>query len=279
MVDLDAGRTIAIPLPSTEGQSNTDTLVIAPTLRYGLSSKLEVSIRGSGTLQQLRTQQGQQTNSNTDTRWNDLWFGTQYQIFNNHPDYPNLLAFAELAALQRGENLDTAYAESGLFGITTYTINDPLVFSLTNSYQFSGTRKFTDGRTLKQGDVWSLSGSIGFAVNPEVTLTSGAAWRQQQSEQLNGQSSGMRRTQTSASLGFAYAVSERSNLSFNLSNPISGNSGSTLSLQMTRKLGTLPDSRVSAIRERARQRVAKQAGQSNAQPIASEATGAEVDTP
>ncbi len=263
LVDLDAGRSIAIPLPSTQGQSNTDTLIVSPALRYGVTSKLEASLRGSGTLQQSRFQsstnaQGAGFSSQTETRWNDVWLGSQYQIFNNHAKYPNLLAFADLALLQRGKGFQPAYAQSGLVGLTTYTVNDPLVFSLTSSYQVSGSRQLDDGRKLQQGDVWSLSGSLGFAVNPEVTLTSGLSWRQQQAERLEGTAVSLRRTQTSASVGFAYALSERSNLSFNVANPISGEGGSTLALQVNRKLGVLPDSRVSAIRERARQRVAQQ---------------------
>ena len=282
LVDLDAGRTIAIPLPTTQGESNTDTLVVAPALRYGVTSKLETSLRGSGTLQQSRFQSsaqlsasGQQAgfSSQTETAWNDLWLGSQYQIFNNHAKYPNLLAFADLAVLQRGEGFKPAYAQAGLVGLTTYTVNDPLVFSLTSSYQVSGSRQFDDGRTLQQGDVSSLSGSLGFAVNPEVTLTSGLSWRQQQAERLDGTTVSLRRTQTSASVGFAYAVSERSNLSVNVTNPISGEGGSTLSLQVNRKLGVLPDSRVSAIRERARQRVARQQ-----RTVESKATDTEANT-
>ncbi len=269
MVDLDAGRTIAIPLPTTQGESNTDTLVVAPALRYGVTSKLETSLRGSGTLQQSRFQSsaqlsasGQQAgfSSQTETAWNDLWLGSQYQIFNNHAKYPNLLAFADLAVLQRGEGFKPAYAQSGLVGLTTYTVNDPLVLSLTSSYQVSGSRQFDDGRNLQQGDVWSLSGSLGFAVNPEVTLTSGLSWRQQQAERLDGTAVSLRRTQTSASVGFAYALSERSNLSFNVANPISGEGGSTLSLQVNRKLGALPDSRVSAIRQRVARHAAVDTG-------------------
>lgn len=49
-----------------------------------------------------------------------------------------------------------------------------------------------------------------------------------------------RRTETSLNLGMAYALTERSNLTANLRADVSGDSGSTLSLGMTTKLGKLP---------------------------------------
>lgn len=91
------------------------------------------------------------------------------------------------------------------------------------------------------GDVWSINGLVGFAVNPDITLTGGVGVQVKQADKLLGQKIENTKTQTNLNLGLAYALSERSNLTANVRSNLSGERGSVLSLGITTKLGALPE--------------------------------------
>lgn len=90
------------------------------------------------------------------------------------------------------------------------------------------------------GDVMAVNGLVGFAVNPDITLTSGVGVRHKWADKNAFGKLENNRTQTTLNLGLAYALTARSNLTANVRFPISGDGGSTLSLGLTTKLGTLP---------------------------------------
>lgn len=125
-------------------------------------------------------------------------------------------------------------------GFTTYTINDPIVLSLTGTYQHQTRRKLDGGGYVDLGDNAMLNGSVAFAVNPDITLTGGVGVRHKWADKNGLGKLENHSTQTTLNLGLAYALSARSNLTANVRTPISGDGGSTLSVGLTTKLGTLP---------------------------------------
>ena len=90
------------------------------------------------------------------------------------------------------------------------------------------------------GDTATLNGSVGFAVNPDITLTGGVGVRHKWADNNELGKFENNSTQTTLNLGFAYALNTRSNLTANIRTPISGDGGSTLSVGLTTKLGALP---------------------------------------
>lgn len=128
-----------------------------------------------------------------------------------------------------------------LVGGTVYTVNDPVVLSLTGSYQYNSKRDvLNQNQAVDIGDVFSVNGTVGFAVNPDITLNAGVGWQYRQADKANGSSLGINQTQTNLNLGMAYALSARNNLTANIRTNLSGDEGSVFSLGLTTKLGELP---------------------------------------
>lgn len=161
--------------------------------------------------------------------------------FKDNKKFPDSLLFTEISAYDNTQGLRSKSGSSVLVGGTVYTINDPIVLSLTGSYQYNGNRKTLHNTAVDLGDVLAINGVVGFAVNPDITLTGGVGIQYKKADSFEdmGQIS-HNQTQTLLNLGMAYALSARSNLTANVRTNISGGNNSTLSLGITTKLGALP---------------------------------------
>lgn len=239
MVDLGQGRTLYMPSLG-ESHSNTDSVIMGLGLRYGVSDRLEVGIKGNGIYRYARHQSGSELGSTSDNYLNDISISTQYQLTKNHKKFPDSLVFGELSVYDNTQGLKRKNASSALVGFTTYTVNDPIVLSLTGTYQYQPRRETNTGGHVDLGDTATLNGSVGFAVNPDITLTGGVGVRHKWADKGELGKLENNSTQTTLNLGLAYAMTARSNLTANVRTPISGDGGSTLSVGLTSKLGKLP---------------------------------------
>lgn len=239
VVDLGQGRAIYMPSLG-ESHSNTDSVIMGLGLRYGVSDRLEVGIKGNGIYRYARHQSGSELGSTSDNYLNDISISTQYQLTKNHKKFPDSLAFGELSVYDNTQGLKRKNASSALVGFTTYTVNDPIVLSLTGTYQYQPRRETNTGGHVDLGDTATLNGSVGFAVNPDITLTGGVGVRHKWADKGELGKLENNSTQTTLNLGLAYAMTARSNLTANVRTPISGDGGSTLSVGLTSKLGKLP---------------------------------------
>lgn len=239
MVDLGNGRTVYLPSIG-ESRTNSDSLIAGLGLRYGVSDKLEIGIRTNGVYRNARHQSGSELSSTSDAYLQDLSLSTQYQLTKNHAKLPDMLAFGELSLYDNTQGLKRKNASSALVGFTTYTVNDPIVLSLTGTYQYQAKRETTTGNRMDLGDTAAINGLVGFAVDPDITLTGGVGVRHKWADKNELGKLENNSTQTTLNLGLAYALTARSNLTTNVRTPISGDGGSTLSVGLTTKLGTLP---------------------------------------
>lgn len=239
MVDLGQGRTLYMPSIG-ESNTNTDSLIAGLGLRYGISDKLEMGIKTNAIYRNARHQNGAELSKSSDTHLNDISLSTQYQFTKNHAKLPDMIGFGELSLYDNTQGLKSKSGTSALVGFTTYTVNDPIVLSLTGTYQYQANRETNAGNRVDLGDTATLNGSVGFAVNPDITLTGGVGVRHKWADNNELGKLENNSTQTTLNLGFAYALNARSNLTANLRTPISGDGGSTLSVGLTTKLGTLP---------------------------------------
>ncbi|OOS02316.1 Outer membrane protein beta-barrel domain-containing protein [Moraxella cuniculi DSM 21768] len=240
MADLGNGRVIILPAPAAENNSNTDMLIVGAGLRYGISDSWEVGVRGNFVHTAERYTIDQKPNQSNNRFLQDIYLGMQYS-FKDNKKFPDSLLFAEISAYDNTQGLRSKSGSSVLVGGTVYTINDPIVLSLTGSYQYNGNRKTLHNTAVDLGDVLAINGVVGFAVNPDITLTGGVGIQYKKADNFEdmGQIS-HNQTQTSLNLGMAYALSARSNLTANVRTNISGGNNSTLSLGITTKLGALP---------------------------------------
>ena len=237
-IDIGQGRIIYIPSVS-DSQTNTDSLIAGLGLRYGVSDRFELGVKTNGIYNTARHQNANQFTNTSDSYLQDVSITSQYQTTQNHPSLPDSLIFGEVSVYDNTQGLSSKSGASAVIGGTVYTVNDPIVLSLTGSYQYQAKRDLKSGGQVDIGDTAMLNGSLGFAVNPNITLTGGVGirhkWADKSGVRLENNS-----TQTTLNLGLAYAMSARTNLTANVRLPISGDGGSTVSMSLTTKLGKLP---------------------------------------
>lgn len=239
VVDLGNGRTAYLPSIG-ESDTNTDSVIMGIGLRYGMNDKLEIGIKGNGIYRNIRHQNGTEFATTDNTHLQNISISTQYQFTKNHTKLPDMIGFGELSLYDNTQGLKNKSGGSALVGLSVYTVNDPIVLSLTGTYQHQTKRELQNGGRIHLGDTAMLNGTVGFAVNPDITLTGGVSVRHKWADKNDFGNIENNQTQTSLNLGLAYALSARSNLTANVRTPISGASGSTVSVGLTTKIGELP---------------------------------------
>lgn len=270
---IQTGPTQFVPVPTVIGNQrrNSDTLVLTPGLRYGLSGDTELYSRFSVLTNTTRSQGPSGTAVQDGERFADAWLGINHR-FIKEGNTPALLGFLEVAVAENSaappsDSTDLIHGKSWLAGFTTYRAIDPLVLAATLAYRSNLSRRAPDSAgplmgvissvARNPGDLFLINPSVSFAVNNEITLTTGLQWRWQGADQIDGQSIGIRTTDTSLTLGLGlgHAWSQRLTLNLNSRANISGNDGAELQFTALYKLGELPK------RQREKPKEAKPAGE------------------
>ena len=224
-IQLGPGQFITIPVAVSQARQNTDFLALSIGARYGMSLNTELYSRVSALGQDMRTLDVNGASSESDQQFADAWMGINHR-FSDDDATPALLGFFELALAENsvGRGNKLAYGKTAMAGFTTYRATDPLVLSLTAGYRYSAERKI-DRLDVDPGDLFFINPNIAFAVNHEVTLTSGLQWRWQQRDRVDNQDQGIRTTQTKMEFGLGYAWNKRLTLQANSRADITGDSG------------------------------------------------------
>ena len=226
-ITVQTGPTSFISVPTSIGErsSNRDSLVGTIGLRYGLTGRTELLIRSSYLHSSERTRDISGNSRYRQNYFADTWFGINHQL-RDDDELPALLGFAEVALSERMRN-GTKGLRSLQLGFTTYKAIDPVVFSLTGAYRFS--RSYGDGSSsVKNGNIFMLSPSVGFAVNDRVTLTTGMQWSRVGVERVNGTANGINRTRTDLLLSVGYGFARGNTLNTTMKLNASGNQGAEM---------------------------------------------------
>jgi hypothetical protein len=247
LIQISPTQFIALPTKIGESHINSDTLVLTPSIRYGLSGRTELYGRASWVSDSTRIQGINGQSSESDNRFDSLWLGVNHK-FISEGKYPALLGFMEVAAAENSQlpnsnDSSTVAAHSWLIGATTYRVLDPMVLSLTAAYRVNLTRNIA-GQDYKPGNYLLLSPSASFAVNNDITLSGGLQWLSVQPTEINSHEQGWRQTKTSMNVGLAWRWDERSVVNFSGNANISGQSGAGLGMTWTYKLGDLPPTKL-----------------------------------
>ena len=227
---------ILLPVDVSNQRKNSDVFAITIGARYGITAKTEMYSRLTALAEDIRTQDGTETDNSSSQRWHELVLGVNHQ-FSEENDTPALLGFAEISAI---ENTDTdksnfVYGKSGQIGFITYRSVDPVVLSLTAGYRYAGSRH-VDGQQVDPGDLLFINPSLGFAINNEVTVSGGALFRFRGKDKVEGDNSGMRTSQTDLGFGLGYAISKDVTLHFNILADISGDTGAQTGFNLSYKM-------------------------------------------
>jgi hypothetical protein len=223
------GSIINIPVDVKYAKQKTDTLVGNFGLKYGITPKTEIYAKTSG-LWQKNTNSIDKQSDNL-SQINDLAFGIQHQILQEGKN-PALIGFAEASIFEKGfEN--NKIGKSYTIGLSTYKISDPIVFSLATAYRFN-----LKDSGVKNGNILSVSPSIAFAANNNVSLNVGINWQLRQADKINGKSTLSNQTATALNLGASYAINQNTNINAQVKTSLSGNKQTTLSLLLSHKFGS-----------------------------------------
>lgn len=242
-IQVQTSPTSFITIPTFVGaiRENSDTLILTPGLRYGLSGDTELYARSSWLSSTSRITLGTTSQTQSNSQFGDAWMGINHR-FVREDDHPAWLGFAEIA-LAENQNNHTHAAKSALIGLTTYRTTDPLVLALTAAYRLNRPHTVNDS-TYQGGDSLLINPSISFAANQVATLSAGFSWRRQQPENLNGIAQGAVLTRTDLNLGLGYSYDERTTLNALLRGNLSGGSSAEIGVTATFKLGDLPKHRL-----------------------------------
>lgn len=227
-IQIGPGQYISVPVVVGQARQNMDLFALSSSVRYGLSLDTELYGRLGAVAQSVRTLDADGPASDSSEKFSDGWIGVNHRLAND-ADTPALLAFIELAVDENvaAEGNELAHGKSAMIGLTTYRATDPLVLSLTTGYRYNAMRD-VGGQRIDPGDLLFINPSIGFAVNHEVTLTSGLQWRWQQRDEVDGQYLGIRTTKTQLELGMGYAWSKQLTLQVNSRSDVTGDGGAEI---------------------------------------------------
>lgn len=216
---------VLLPTRFGEFESNTDAFIGTLGLRRGVTRDTEIYVRASYLYRNERYSDLNGSYRDTENRFLSSWVGLNHQ-FSRDGKTPALLGFIEGAAYEKYEQGSDS-GKSWALGLTTYRAIDPVVLSVTGSFQWNLDRDDGDA-DYDPGNLFFLTPSVAFAVNDRVTLTSGLKWTFLEAGERDGESQGFDRTSTDLTLGLGYGVAKGNTLNVSFSANVSGQSGASL---------------------------------------------------
>lgn len=242
-VQVSPTQFVVVPTQIGASRFNTDTVVLSPALRYGISDDTEVYGRATWFNSSTRSQDLNGLASQSASRFESFWLGLNHKLIEEGKS-PALLGFVEISAVEKSQlpsltNTRIVAGKSALIGVTTYRVLDPIVLAFTAAYHLNAPRTIA-GQGYRPGNYFMLNPSMSFAVNNDVSLSAGIQWRNVKADRIDEQTLGMLRTSTDLNLGLAFQWDERSTLNFSSTANLSGGGGAGFGLTWSSKLGELP---------------------------------------
>lgn len=242
-VQVSPTQFVAIPTQVGTSHFNTDTLVVSPGLRYGITANTEAYGHATWFNSSTRTQDLSGIGSQSSSRFDSLWLGINHKLVEEGRS-PAVLGFIEVAIAENSQlptatDMRRVSGKSSLIGATTYRVFDPVVLAFTAAYHLKAPRTIA-AQSYRPGNYLMLNPNLSFAVNNDISLSAGIQWRNVRSDRVEGNELAMLRTSTDLNLGLAFQWDERSTLNFSSTANLSGGGGAGFGLTWSSKLGELP---------------------------------------
>lgn len=171
-VVTESNQVISIPTDVHQEQINQNTLMPSIGLRYGLTPKVELYGKTAWSMQHTRHSHDLESKITQHHRFENVWLGINYHLI-DHSEV-NVLGFMESTLAEQRKSM--VYGKTAVLGTTLYRSMDPLVLSLTTTYQ----HYFKDHQDLNHSRIshaLMLNPQVAFAANDQITLSSGLTWR------------------------------------------------------------------------------------------------------
>jgi len=259
-VKLAFGVTYNNNLKSDYKLYNLDQAISRFGIRYGATSNTEVYSRITGACSETRIGFTEVTTHTNICQWRNFVAGVNHR-FSPENDTPALLGFIETELIENVGSSNTeelVHGKTWHAGLTAYRSIDPIVLSLTAGYSYTAPRKINGFGILGKidtGDTAYLEPSLSFAVNDQVSISGGfrlnyinrnrmnknrvrlcGSYPRKRNECFSIFSNNMPTTRTDLLLGLSFAPTAKLTLHSNVQADISGDSGSSVSIDMTYQL-------------------------------------------
>ncbi|MGH8786057.1 MAG: hypothetical protein ACREYA_13350 [Cupriavidus necator] len=175
---IQIGPNQYLPVLSSIGPANgqTDQFIGTAGIRYGITARTEVALRGSGTWSSVRSYDAvrRAQDSNQEFNSGSASLALTHRLYRGANS--SLIAFGSIGVFDRialaPYGTKRAYLNNLTLGMSGYVVNDPIILSLSGSGTFS--RRVSIGpETYRNGNIFSLVPAISFVANEQITLTAG----------------------------------------------------------------------------------------------------------
>ena len=208
-----------------EERGQTEQFVGVAGIRYGLNERTEVGLRSTGYWSNSRRFNRTQSTeiSESQLSFDSLDITLTRRFYRNSGT--SVFAFGSLGLINKISLLPYGAKNSnfqrGTFGISAYTVDDPVVFSLSSTVGVSRPVNIA-GNRYRQGPFISLSPTISFLANERITLSSGLQFSFTKASEYAGKALDMDRSRVQFNLGVGYAWNENLSLYANYAVDMSG---------------------------------------------------------
>ena len=204
------GDFVSIPTYVGDTKTNQDYLNYSFTLRYGLTKDLELFTSANLYNSETKTSLNDTFHSISSKGFNSLNFGFTYQV-KKESDTPSLLLGLSTNIIDKTKfntkTLTSHFKQYRIFATSFYTV-DPVVFLTTASYGVN-LKKSLDENSIENGNIFTLSPQVYFAVNPYTSLNWGVKYSHYGENFINNKQVSNSASSISFLMGMSYEFSAK----------------------------------------------------------------------
>lgn len=233
-------QTLQVSHPIKTFYINTDSFNTGLSLKYGVTNKLDFGIAGLYLKHTARINSENTFFNKSNDYLKKVELNAKYQIIDSNDILPDTIIFSNLYLFDNEPRLKSFLIPSFSSGITTYTITDPILISLTAEYLHMRDRIGINNEKFNFGDLISITPSISFIANNQITLNGAINFQLKRQDYINDKIVHSIRSSTNLIFGVNYQINERNYLNSSIKTNISGLRESNFTLELISKIGKLP---------------------------------------
>lgn len=171
------GDFVSVPTYFGHSKTNQDYLNYSFTLRYGLTKDLELFTAANFYSSETKVSLTDSFKNISSKGFNALNLGFTYQV-KKESETPSLLLGLSSNVLEKTKfstgTLSSHFKSYRVFATSFYTV-DPVVFLTSASYGVNLKKEFEEN-SIDNGDIFTISPQVYFAVNPYTSLNGGVKY-------------------------------------------------------------------------------------------------------
>jgi len=209
------GDFVNIPTYIGDSKTNQDYINYGLNLKYGYSKNLEVFGNLNFFTSKTHISDSKFT-SDSDKNFNNLNIGFTYQV-KKEDEKPSLLVGGSIDLIERVRfsvnHTDDLYSKGYSFFATSYYTVDPIVFLVKTNYRLNLKKRDKD-KSVDNGNIFTLSPNIYFAVNPYTSLNWGIKYQYKTKDKINGNIVSNSGSSIGYLFGTSYEINTKTNINF-----------------------------------------------------------------